>query len=219
MQGVLDTVLSQPGCQRAYYGMEIENPNTLCCLIDWDDISKHVEFMKSEWVFLQDDRQEETETNRKSSAYGPFKKQFGTIMAGDLSMLHANMTPHNPVATLANGKTTELLSADFPADLSDADKKACEATINEVVPTMMSAAGGPSGYAAGFTIEKDLPGEQDPSAKGMKLFSAIGWNSKDEHMAFRETATFKDNIGKLRGMPGLKGLGVFHLAAQVQQAL
>lgn len=46
--------------------------------------------------------------------------------------------------------------------------------------------------------------------KGKAGAVAIGWESKEGHMAFREKATFKENIGLLRG--DAKAIEMHHVA-------
>ena len=45
---ILNTVLDQDGAQRAYWGMEEENPSTLRLFVDWDSLDHHKKFMQSE---------------------------------------------------------------------------------------------------------------------------------------------------------------------------
>ena len=44
----IDTVLEQPGAQRAYWGVEVENPTIGRLFIDWDSVDAHLAFIKSE---------------------------------------------------------------------------------------------------------------------------------------------------------------------------
>lgn len=45
--------------------------------------------------------------------------------------------------------------------------------------------------------------------KGNAVKLLIGWTSKDEHMKFRDSQVFKDNIGLLR--EGNGGIEMFHV--------
>jgi hypothetical protein len=51
--------------------------------------------------------------------------------------------------------------------------------------------------------------KDDGSGKGKAIVVLIGWESKEKHMAFRETQTFKDNIPLLR--EGVAAAEVFHV--------
>ena len=54
--------------------------------------------------------------------------------------------------------------------------------------------------------------QEDESAKeksGKVVTALIGWESKDKHLAFRETEIFKESIGLLRG--NNRGAELFHV--------
>ncbi len=57
------------------------------------------------------------------------------------------------------------------------------------------------GHAAGPVIEEIE--KEGGAGKGKAVVLCIGWESKERHMAFRETETFKRNIHFLR--EGMKG--------------
>ncbi len=46
-QLLLTTILNQPGAQRVYWGLQIENPSELELFIDWDSYEAHKSFRKS----------------------------------------------------------------------------------------------------------------------------------------------------------------------------
>lgn len=77
----------------------------------------------------------------------------------------------------------------------------------------MSNVGTPEGVlgaAYGETIEDDVKehGKQEGGKAGKAVVLLIGWTSKDAHMRFRETETFKKNIGLLRDkMEGAEMVG------------
>jgi hypothetical protein len=43
----LDILLSQKGCQRAHWGVQVETPSLLLWFVDWDRIEDHIEFTKA----------------------------------------------------------------------------------------------------------------------------------------------------------------------------
>jgi len=47
-QECINTVLEQPGAQRAYWGIEVENPTNARLFIDWDSVDAHKKFMNTE---------------------------------------------------------------------------------------------------------------------------------------------------------------------------
>jgi len=52
MQECLNTVLGVDGCQRAFWGTELENPANLRWLVDWDSVDAHKAFMKAPYVLF-----------------------------------------------------------------------------------------------------------------------------------------------------------------------
>jgi len=48
VQDALATVTSQPGCQRAYFGVEEEDLSNMRWFLDWDSVDAHKKFMASE---------------------------------------------------------------------------------------------------------------------------------------------------------------------------
>lgn len=49
-KSILETVLKQPGAQRAFWGSEEENASNLRLFVDWDSVDSHKTFQKSEYV-------------------------------------------------------------------------------------------------------------------------------------------------------------------------
>ena len=43
-----DTALSQPGAQRVYYGLEVENPSNVWLFLDWDRMEDHMNYRESQ---------------------------------------------------------------------------------------------------------------------------------------------------------------------------
>lgn len=45
---MLQTIVSQPGAQRLYWGRQIEHPTIATMFIDWDSLADHQKFIESE---------------------------------------------------------------------------------------------------------------------------------------------------------------------------
>lgn len=45
---IFNTILAQDGCQRLYWGRQVEHPSILTLFIDWDSIEHHEKFIASE---------------------------------------------------------------------------------------------------------------------------------------------------------------------------
>jgi len=48
LRDTLDTLTQQKGFQRAYWGRELENPDTFRLFVDWDSVDAHMDFTKTE---------------------------------------------------------------------------------------------------------------------------------------------------------------------------
>ena len=76
------------------------------------------------------------------------------------------------------------------------------------------------GVSSGWGCENDFPirGEDDgekTAATGSLFIALIGWGTVDEHMAFRETEEFKENVDLITGMEGCVKLDMFHIRCEV----
>lgn len=49
VKDLFDVLTEENGFQRAYWGREIENPNTFRLFVDWDSPDAHTEFTKKEY--------------------------------------------------------------------------------------------------------------------------------------------------------------------------
>lgn len=207
-KSTIDTVLSQDGAQRAYWGRQVENPSVLDFLVgrhhlvkpqepqlikptrvDWDDVQAHKNFIAS-------------------PAYGPFVKHLMTIIDVDtaishpnidktISMNHANFEPHPPSAAIGRAPVTERLTLYFSADISEADIKSWDQKIKKILKVVEENAGEAfKGASAGWVVEEvDRDGVK---GKAKALTGVIGWESVEAHIAFTGHPSFKENIGLLR---------------------
>lgn len=128
-----------------------------------------------------------------SAAYQPFVKRLGTIMSANAQIHHVDFEPSGALTKAFSAPVTEIAtfycdSKPIPEWLSNASKAA--AWLEE-----QPASAGYLGGAYGITHEV----VEYQGVKGKAAVLAVGWTSKEAHMAFRGTETFKENIGLLRG--------------------
>jgi hypothetical protein len=71
------------------------------------------------------------------------------------------------------------------------------------------------GHAFGLVVEEIE--KEEGSGKGKAVVLCIGWESRDAHMAFRETETFAKNIHLLR--EGMKGAEMVSCPVLVRSGL
>ncbi|KAL9131655.1 MAG: hypothetical protein Q9217_000466 [Psora testacea] len=183
----LDTVSQQPGYQRAYYGREIENPALLQLFVDWDSYDAHQDFIKSR-------------------IYEPFVKHLMSIVDGEVEMRHASLEPHPPSPAVSGTRSpvTEVLTA----YVEKKDEGVAE-NFGQLGQVVLSKADGSKAISAGWVIEEVQHDNFGQGKKGNAYVMLIGWESKEKHMAFRETQDFKDNVHLVRGGE-VKGMEVHH---------
>ncbi|KAL6242877.1 hypothetical protein RBB50_009977 [Rhinocladiella similis] len=188
---LIKTLVSQPGCQRCYWGRQVEDKNILRWFVDWDSIESHKQFIDSD-------------------AYDPFLKRFSNLLGGDPKLYHAHFVPHPPRAVLSNTTTptTEIVHMYFPTSYSDQDKKKVADDTKALIAVLEKEASTYRATAGGW-VEEDvnIPGTEE-KAKAFVLL--IGWTSVEAHLAFRETKAFAENVHLLRDAKDLKKLEALH---------
>lgn len=128
-----------------------------------------------------------------------------TIVDGPLAMYHANFKPHPPSGAISSTSSpvTEVVTSYFTAH--DANH---EGRMEEFFAVLNEKAEGFKSASAGWVIE-DVEHEKFESGKKGKAFvCALGWESVEAHMKFRETDAFKESISLLREGP--VGIEVHH---------
>lgn len=128
-----------------------------------------------------------------SPAYVPFLERIGTIMSGPASIHHVDFHSSAALTKALSAPVTELATWHCSCE-PDADWLANAAKAVQWLEKDATASGY-LGMAYGITHEE----VEYKGVKGKSGVAAIGWKSKEAHMAFRETQTFKENIGLLRG--------------------
>lgn len=113
---------------------------------------------------------------------------------------------------------TEVLLIWFPSDIAQEAKDTATKRLQQFADACLS--GHPIIHAIniGWGVENDFPvRDGEEGQKGSLLTAMIGWPSIDDHMKFRETDTFKNNIHLLRGMEGVLKMTMFHIKSRVME--
>ncbi|KAN0122132.1 hypothetical protein V8E51_000458 [Hyaloscypha variabilis] len=190
----IKTIQAQDGYQRLHWGTTMENESLLVLLIDWDNLTSHQKFTHA-------------------PSYTPFKQLLGSIMTG-VHLFHITPTPFPPsILRLAPVIEFAAFYSPDPIFLGNMGKFA--GNLEE--KRKEGLIDGFYGTAYGESVEDGVvkhaeQGEEQrvKEEKGGKVVVAfIGWESKEKHLAFRETETFKQNIGLLRG--NNRGAELFHV--------
>ena len=171
---VATTLRQQPGFQKMHFGTSVETPSSLQMLFDWDSLQHHEAFVASD-------------------AYQPHLQRCATIMAGPVDIHHVDFEPAGALDTALSAPVTEI--ATFYCDGEPAGDWTSNAAKAGEWLEREAAAAGYLGIAYGITHEE----VEYKGVKGKAAVIAIGWKSVEAHMSFRETQTFKENIGLLRG--------------------
>lgn len=136
-----------------------------------------------------------------TAAYKPFLNTFKTIIGGPFSLVHVDFTPADGVKRALSAPVTEL--ATFYWDGAPPDDAV--SSVEKFIKAWEAEAGeGKVRWAYGVTHEEI----EREGVKGKGAVLLIGWESKEEHMQFRETEVFKKNIDLLR--QGAKGAEMHH---------
>ena len=143
-------------------------------------------------------------------------KRLETILDAPPVIYHVQFHPY-PAGALSNTQSpvTEVLVNYHKPDISDDDKKSAVSNLRKVIDVIENNAKGCRSHAGGWAIEEKVPSSH---GEAKAFVSVIGWESKEAHMAFRETQTFKDNIHYLRESPALLGMEMFHVSFSEIQA-
>lgn len=146
-----------------------------------------------------------------SPAYAPFTKHLMSIVDGTVTVQHAHFTPHPPTSALngTHSRVTEEATFYFPADISEADKSSWDKNARSFLKMLEQHAEGFKASMAGWVVE-ELE-HSSVEGKGNAYMVVIGWGRVEDHMAFRDTKEFKENVGLLSAA---KGAEVHHVKMQ-----
>ncbi|KAF2429560.1 hypothetical protein EJ08DRAFT_698276 [Tothia fuscella] len=184
MQAVMAILSKQAGFQGASYGHQIENHANLNIAFDWNSIDDHKAFAGTE--------------EHKSLV-----EKLKSIMAGPTIPHHVNFSP--PFTALAgNAPVVDLLTVYFRKNVNEDE---FNETWNTFCDIAKDKAEGSLGCTSGWIVE-DLEHESiDGKAKGFA--AAIGWESVEAHVKYRNTIVFKESIDAIRS--AASGISMHHV--------
>jgi hypothetical protein len=114
-------------------------------------------------------------------------------MSGPPTVGPYHITFASPFAAAVSAPVIEYLTLYFPTLV---DRVSFGETWRSFVQTAGANAEGYYGSAAGWIVEELEHEKVEGKARGFAV--AIGWESVDAHMKYRETEAFKGSIGSLR---------------------
>ncbi|PQE22771.1 Dimeric alpha-beta barrel protein [Rutstroemia sp. NJR-2017a BVV2] len=204
----LDTVASQDGFVKSYYGTQFEAKNEvvwciglfefLCfcsCrlwpierVISSKTLLMHPKRRESNWTSISAHRAFEA-----SSAYQSFKEKLGVIME-DVIFFHINQISKPLLSPAVMEIATFYGTGGVFIHGLEEFKKAIE-NLKEVPRGYLSWMDWGSSFEM---IRRGGDGEKGEGEKGRVVVLMLAWRSMEDHMAFRDTEDFKSVIGHLR---------------------
>jgi len=85
----------------------------------------------------------------------------------------------------------------------------------QFIKNLEGKAKGTRAAAAGWGFEDDLPNLKIAGLKGRTFFLFIGWDAVEDHLQFRTTDAYKDNIHFIRDAEDLRDFLNMHYHAKV----
>jgi len=181
LNNVLESLRATDGVQQLHFGTQMEDPTNLVILQDWETVEHHQGFMKSE-------------------VYGPFMDRLNSILASNVQGMHVDFVPQGALSKTLSAPATEVAIFYFdggpPSGYTDNAGKIDEA-LREV--------DGYLGCTVGITHET----LEKEGVKSKAAVLVIGWQSKEHHLAMRETQVYKDNSHLWRS--NAKKVSVWHV--------
>ncbi|KAK5126296.1 hypothetical protein LTR85_010532 [Meristemomyces frigidus] len=173
IKNTFDTLNTIDGMQQIQFGVRVEDPTVFHLMVNWETKKHHDDFAASD-------------------IYGPFFDRFKSLLDGNPIMFcHADFKPNGSLSKTFSAPVTEMAVFYFeggpPDDYLEGVDKLSKLLDEQKPEGFLSS-------SAGITYEEV---EKD-GIKGKAAVVTIGWQSVDQHMAFRNTQLFKDNIHLLR---------------------
>ncbi|QSZ29213.1 hypothetical protein DSL72_003724 [Monilinia vaccinii-corymbosi] len=203
----LQTVVKQKGCTNSYYGPVQEEEGVLIWCIGLFSLFLHktpILTHKQDWTSLAQHK-----IFMDSPAYTTFLEKLEPIVES-VQIIHVGWL--NVERAVGNGVMEIITFFGVEDTFIEGTKKFITAMRKIEAQKGIVGFGGVIEYRE--VIEKiamqNEGGEVKEEAKGRAMVLVVGWESKEVHMAFRETQDFLDNIGVLR--KETSGQKMYHIA-------
>ncbi|KAF2121961.1 hypothetical protein BDV96DRAFT_537006 [Lophiotrema nucula] len=185
----LTTITSQAGAIAAYWGRQIEHPDVVQLVVEWESLEAHKDFISK-------------------PSYKPFLDNVGSVLTSPPLLYHTYFPESSPFSEVAAAPVLECLSLYFdPAYSTSEYDSNFENFKKEGEKTAAEAKGITGGWG-----EEEHDKEEVEGGKA-KLFAAfIGWPSVEAHLEYRKSEHFPGVVKHLRDGP--KAVGVYHVAFQ-----
>jgi hypothetical protein len=188
----------QPGCLAVRTSRLHQDSDKVHYFIDWDSVESHQAFAFNDEV------------------YYPFRELVGTVMAAYAQPYHVALSPYPPAAlnhhqgqgSTGKSKIAVVAQAWFPG--GDGFTPELAETVSRAFEAFTAAL--PDGFsgevASGWSLE-DIRRKDELSRV---FFFALGWESFDAYLRFRDEDRAKGVFALITKLKGLRGLD-FHLVS------
>ncbi|KAH7112853.1 hypothetical protein B0J11DRAFT_446498 [Dendryphion nanum] len=169
-----DKIKQEDGFLGYFVGMQVQNPNILEAVINWEDSSKY-----NLW--------------KASPEYGSVNKELSSIFTSEGEVYEAALTlePHGESLKVFAAPLTEIVRFYFegeaPSTYLDDFKKAGDKLREDGVQGVVAVAGG-------ITHEE----HEHNGVKGKVATVVVGWESLEHHMEFLKSETMQETSVLLR---------------------
>ncbi|KAI1124642.1 hypothetical protein F5Y10DRAFT_248949 [Nemania abortiva] len=191
------TIARQRGCLAVRTSRLHDEPDKVHYFIDWDAVESHLAFM------------------RDAPVYGAFLERLGAVMTGYAPPYHVELTPFPPVV-FDGGRLNARNEAGgvmvgkawFPgAGKGEGEEEEVSTAFAAFVGVLKDRAlrGFTGDVAKGWSVESDILFKGEPSR--VFLF-AVGWDSVEACVRFRDSADFGEAMSAISGLQGLRELEV-----------
>jgi quinol monooxygenase YgiN len=185
-QEILDEILSSEGAQRLYWGKAVEDPSLVRLFIEWESLEHHKKVQASE-------------------PYAALIEKIDIIFSEVTLVAHSNLKDLQHTARdVFTSPAAELLTVFFPAEYTAAQQEKFEAGMHQLLKNIEGKAKGARAAAAGWGMESDIANLKISGYKGRAFFLCIGWDRVEDHLQFRGTDAYKDNIHFIRDAEDLR---------------
>ncbi|KAF2278455.1 uncharacterized protein EI97DRAFT_456850 [Westerdykella ornata] len=179
-------ISSQPGCKALFWGRRIEHPDIVQLVVEWDDISSHKRF-------------------QSSPPYGPFRQALTPILSAPLKIHHILIPPSSTPYTIPLcAPVTECLALYFSPSSPHLDTflannwASFSSALQAEAPESKGITGG---WAIEKTVASERMGAEGEAGPAREFGGFIGWESVEDHMAFRSRKGFEGVVAHLRDGP------------------
>ncbi|KAF2846042.1 hypothetical protein T440DRAFT_433530 [Plenodomus tracheiphilus IPT5] len=174
----VDTIAKQSGLRSLYWGFQVEHPDVIQMIAEWDSLASHQAFMASpDYRPLADSLQE-------------------NILANPPSFFHVDLAPNRGTIDPFTQPLTECALVYFPANYPSAAYEARYIEFEDIVNTIPNVR--LKGTLGGWSQEPTTHEKLGEDVKGRLFVMFVGWDDLAAHQDFLKAEYYKPAVVPLR---------------------